>query len=158
MTWLVVGLICIVAIYALDIKGTGYLNMGIAARAAYDAEVAAKKAEEEARAKAEKQKEKGIRPRTGSELRNRYPLCVIFSLFVLVLKITYRSLAMIHFRDSFDIQFQMASKVPVQFACPHIKPGGVCEGSSQYGASFGAKMKDTVPLHKTWPFPDDTTC
>ena len=77
MTWLVVGLICIVAIYALDIKGTGYLNMGIAARAAYDAEVAAKKAEEEARAKAEKQKERGIRPRTGSELRNRYPLCFV---------------------------------------------------------------------------------
>ena len=98
MTWLVVGLICIVAIYALDIKGTGYLNMGIAARAAYDAEVAAKKAEEEARAKAEKQKERGIRPRTGSELRNRYPLCVNFSLFVLLFQITYRSLAaMIHF-------------------------------------------------------------
>lgn len=76
MAWLVVGMICIVAIYALDMKGNGYLNMGISARAAYDAEVEAKKAEEAARAKAAKQRLAIDRPRTGSELRNRY-LCRI---------------------------------------------------------------------------------
>ena len=112
----------------------------------------------EPKQRSKKKEESGPGQALNFETGTHFALCFIFSLFALLLKITYRSLAMIQFKDSFDIQFQVASKVPVQFACPHIKPGGVCEGSSQYGASFGAKMKDIVPLHKTWPFPDDTTC
>ena len=71
IAWLVIAMICIVVIYVLDIKGSGYLNMGISARAAYD--------EEQERLAREAEKEKGdapkdpriLKPRTASELRER---------------------------------------------------------------------------------------
>ena len=75
MMWLVVGLVCIFAIYIIDCKGTHFLNMGIKAREEYTEKLNAEKAQEEARAKAKEQRERDpVRPRTGSELRNR---CII---------------------------------------------------------------------------------
>jgi len=71
--WLMVALICTIAIWLIDISGDGYLNMGIQERDDFD-EAKKKAEEEEARRLA--LLANPIRPKTGRELRNKYLLRV----------------------------------------------------------------------------------
>ena len=66
--WLMVALICTIAIWLIDISGDGYLNMGIQERDDFD-EAKKKAEEEEARRLA--LLANPIRPKTGRELRNK---------------------------------------------------------------------------------------
>ena len=67
--WLTVGLCCTIVIWVLDFTGNGYCNMGIAERDAYDAK---KKFEAEEAARRLAQQTNVFRPKSASELRNRY--------------------------------------------------------------------------------------
>ncbi len=66
--WLVVGLICTIIIWLIDISQTGYLNMSVDQREAYD-KAEKEKEREAARLKAEAANP--IRPRTTTEIRNK---------------------------------------------------------------------------------------
>ena len=72
--WLVVALLCTIAIWLIDFSTTRYLNMGVAERDDYDALQAAM-AEAQAAAAAQIEDDsyvtEGLRPRTHSEIRNR---------------------------------------------------------------------------------------
>ncbi|TRY77914.1 hypothetical protein TCAL_07172 [Tigriopus californicus] len=71
--WLVIALIATILIWLIDFSGTGYLNMSVPQRDAYD-EKLRQKAEQDARNAA--RRKAVMRPRTANELRNRY-LCRI---------------------------------------------------------------------------------
>merc|ERR1719193_1986494 len=71
--WLLVTLACTVCIWISDCSTSGYINMGVAAREAFDAERMAREAEERRRRLTS---HRLLQPRTTASIRNRY-LCKI---------------------------------------------------------------------------------
>ena len=67
--WLVVALVCTIAIWLIDISGDGYLNMGIKERDDFDE---AKRLAEEEEARRLARLANPIRPKSARELRNKY--------------------------------------------------------------------------------------
>lgn len=67
--WLVIALVGTIALWLMDISGDGYLNMGISQREAFDE---AKKQAEEEEARRLARLANPIRPKTATELRNKY--------------------------------------------------------------------------------------
>lgn len=72
ISWLAVALTCTVVIWIIDIYTTGYLNMTVKQREAYDEEKRLREEEEERAARRMAAQVNLIRPRTAAELRNRY--------------------------------------------------------------------------------------
>jgi len=71
--WLLVTLACTVCIWISDCSTSGYINMGVAAREAFDAERLSREAEERRRRLTS---HRLLQPRTTASIRNRY-LCKI---------------------------------------------------------------------------------
>ncbi len=73
--WLVVALVCTIAIWLIDISGDGYLNMGIKQRDDFDE---AKKQAEEEEARRQAMLANPIRPKSAAELRNKSVYLISF--------------------------------------------------------------------------------
>jgi len=71
--WLVIAMLCTIAIWFIDFNGDGYLNMGIPARERFDE---AKRLAEEEEARRSAMAANPIRPKSASEVRNKYLLRV----------------------------------------------------------------------------------
>ena len=66
--WLVIAMLCTIAIWFIDFNGDGYLNMGIPARERFDE---AKRLAEEEEARRSAMAANPIRPKSASEVRNK---------------------------------------------------------------------------------------
>ncbi len=70
--WLAVGLVCTLAMWVIDYRGSGYLNMGVSARDNFEAAEKEREAREAEARRAREEYHEALRPRTDREVRMRY--------------------------------------------------------------------------------------